>query len=98
MIYGFQKVDNKLVELESYKEASWVCLYPPFDHGELDDDGADQNDQEELVVEEVLEDVVLVGFELPGVDFVEDLKEHENVEENGLMFAGLIIPFTHTNR
>jgi len=37
MIYGFQKVENKLIELESYKEASWVCLYPPFDHSELDE-------------------------------------------------------------
>ena len=37
MIYGFQKVENKLVELDSYKEASWVCLYPPFDHSELDE-------------------------------------------------------------
>jgi magnesium transporter len=37
MIYGFQKVNNKLVELESYREASWVCLYPPFDPSELDE-------------------------------------------------------------
>jgi magnesium transporter len=36
MIYGYQKVNNKLIELESYQEASWVCLYPPFEHGELD--------------------------------------------------------------
>ena len=36
MIYGYQKVNNKLIELESYQEASWICLYPPFDYGELD--------------------------------------------------------------
>lgn len=69
-----------------------------FDHGQLDDDGADENDQEQFVVEEVFEDVVLVRFQLSGVDFVEDLEEHENVEEDGFVFAGLIVPFADSDR
>jgi magnesium transporter len=41
MIYGFQKINNKLVELETFMEASWVNLYPPFEHGELEDVAAE---------------------------------------------------------
>lgn len=68
-----------------------------LDHGELDDDGGNNNHQEELVVEEVLEDVVFVVLELTGVDLVEDLEQHENVEENGVVLSSLIVPVTHTN-
>ena len=35
MIYCFRK-DNELSELTEPKDAVWVNLYPPFEHGELD--------------------------------------------------------------
>jgi magnesium transporter len=41
MIYGFQKINNKLVELATFQEAVWVNLYPPFEHGELEDVAAE---------------------------------------------------------
>jgi hypothetical protein len=65
---------------------------------ELDDDGADKDGQEQLVVEEVLEDVVFVSLQFAGVDFIEDLQQHEYVEEDRVMLAGLIIPVTDTDR
>lgn len=68
-----------------------------FDHGELDDDGGHQDDQEQLVVEEVLEHVDLVGLQLTSVDLVEHLEEHEDVEEDGVVFAGLIVPLAHSD-
>lgn len=36
MIYSFAKTTNRLKEVTDYKEASWINLYPPFEHGELD--------------------------------------------------------------
>lgn len=48
----------------------------------LDDQGGHHDGQEQSVVEEVLKHVQLGGFELPGVDLVEDLQQHEHVEEN----------------
>ena len=68
-----------------------------LDHGELDDDGGDHDHQEQLVVEEVLEDVVLVVLQLTGVDLVEDLQQHEDVEEDGVVLAGLVIPVAHAD-
>lgn len=37
MIYSFAKNTNRLKEITDYKEASWINLYPPFEHGELDE-------------------------------------------------------------
>ena len=68
-----------------------------FDHGELDDDGGHQDDQEQLVVEEVLEHVDLVWLQLTSVDLVEHLEEHEDVEEDGVVLAGLIVPLAHSD-
>lgn len=48
----------------------------------LDDQGGHHDGQEQSVVEEVLKHVQLGGFELPGVDLVEDLQQHEHVEED----------------
>ncbi|MBK8700261.1 MAG: magnesium transporter CorA family protein [Saprospiraceae bacterium] len=36
MIYCFKKENGELTELKDPKEAVWVNLYPPFEHGELD--------------------------------------------------------------
>lgn len=37
MIYSFAKNTSRLKEITDYKEASWINLYPPFEHGELDE-------------------------------------------------------------
>lgn len=52
------------------------------DNKELTDEDACDNDDEEIVVEEVSEDVELIFLEFPCVEEVEDLEEHEDVEEN----------------
>jgi hypothetical protein len=46
----------------------------------------------------VLEDVVLVVLQLAGVDLVEDLQQHEDVEEDGVVLAGLIVPLGDADR
>ena len=53
---------------------------------DLDTDGTDDDGDEEEVVEETGEDVVLLDAELAGVYLVEDLHEHEGVEDQGVMF------------
>lgn len=63
-----------------------------LDHDQLDDDGADQDDDEEWVVEEVLEDVNLRWLQFSGIDFVENLEHHENVEEDGIVLSGFLVP------
>lgn len=45
-----------------------------LDHGQLDDNCCDQDDQEQRIVEEVLEDVGFSGFQFSGVDLVENLQ------------------------
>ncbi len=35
MQFFFTKDGNKLVEVEDIKDATWINLYPPFEHGEL---------------------------------------------------------------
>lgn len=64
----------------------------------MDDDGAHNDNQEKLVVEEILEDIVLISFELPRIDFVEDLEKHENVEKDGVVLSSLVIPITDSDR
>lgn len=63
-----------------------------FDHGQLNDDGSNQNNQEKWVVEEVFKDVGFLWLKFSGVDFIEDLKQDENVEEDAVMFTSFLIP------
>jgi len=63
----------------------------------LDDDRADQDHQEKLIVEEALKDIVFIRFKLSGIDFIEDLQKDENVKEDGVMLSSFIVPFAHTN-
>ena len=56
-----------------------------LDEGDLNDDGDDQNDEEELVAEEACEGVDFIGKELSCVNLIEDLKHHIGVEEEGIM-------------
>lgn len=63
-----------------------------FNHGELNDNSGNYNDQEEFVVEEMLKNVVFIILKFSGVDFIEDLKEYENIEEYGVVFTCFIIP------
>ncbi len=68
-----------------------------FDHGQLNDDGGNDDDQEERVVEEVFENVSFFCLEFSGVDFIENLEEDEDVEEDAIMFTCLIIPILDLN-
>ena len=45
--------------------------------------------QEQKVVKEPMENVVLFGFELAGVDLVEELEEDEGVEDDGVVLGFL---------
>ena len=59
---------------------------------ELNQNGDEEDDEEEGVVEEVGEDVQLSFLQFPGVDFVEDLHQDKGVEEDAVVFAGLVVP------
>ena len=37
MIYCFNKVDGEFLEIQDPREACWINMYPPFEHGELDE-------------------------------------------------------------
>lgn len=52
----------------------------------LDNNGEDDNENEETIVEESLEDIILIFSKLSAVDFVEDLHEHERVEDQSVVF------------
>jgi hypothetical protein len=54
----------------------------------LDDQGAEEDKEEDRVVEKALEDVEFIGLKLAGVDFVEELEHHEDLEEDGVMHSG----------
>ena len=69
-----------------------------LDHSELNDYCAYDNDQEEFVIEEIFENVVFISFQLTSVDFVEYLKENENVEEDGVVFSCLVVPIADSDR
>lgn len=56
-----------------------------LDEGDLHDHRDNQNDHEEFVVEETIEGVDLIREELSCVNFVEDLKHHIGVEEEGVV-------------
>ena len=94
---GGSEQQAKQVLLEAQLDAL-KGLSSVLNHSQLNDDGGDDNNQEELVVEEVLKDVVLVVLQLSGVDFVEDLKQDENVEEDGVMLSSLLVPLADSNR
>jgi hypothetical protein len=42
---------------------------------------AQDDSEEEEIVEETVEDIVLLGSDLPGIDLIEDLHEDEGVED-----------------
>lgn len=43
MIYCFKKENGELQEIKESKEAVWINMYPPFEHGELDKIAEDLN-------------------------------------------------------
>lgn len=73
-------------------------LSSELDARELHGEGHQENDDKQRVVEEVGEDVELGLLQLPGVDLIEDLHQHEGVEEDAVVLAGLVGPFSHTDR
>lgn len=89
-----QETDDVLFEGEV---DSLQGLASELDDTELNDEGEDQDSHEQRVVEEVLEDVDFLVLELSSVDFIEDLKQHEDVEEDGVVLACLIIPVLHSD-
>jgi len=56
-----------------------------LDDGNLERNGEDHHEDEDHVVEEILEHVDVGLLDLPGVDDVENLQEHEDVEHVGKM-------------
>ena len=71
-------------------------LATEFDAGDLDNEGEDENNKEERVVEEVLEDIDLCFLEFSGVDLVEDLHQDETVEEDGVVLSAFIGPVSRS--
>jgi hypothetical protein len=69
-----------------------------FDTSQLDENGEDEDDEEERVVEEVLEDVDFRRLKLTGVDLVEDLHQHETVEEDAVVLSAIISPLLNADR
>lgn len=53
----------------------------------LDDEGAEDNAAEDGVVEDAFKDVAL-AVDLAGVDLVEQLHQHEGVEDDGVVLGG----------
>lgn len=53
----------------------------------LDDERPEDNGAEDKVVEDTVKDVPL-AVDLAGIDFVEELHQHEGVEDNGVVFRG----------
>ncbi len=69
-----------------------------FDHGQLNDDCGNQDDQEQRIIKEMLKHVWFCDFQLSSINFVENLQQDENVEEDWVMFTGFIIPVFDMNR
>jgi hypothetical protein len=63
----------------------------------LNDNGGNDNNKEEFIIEEVLEDVVFFILEFSCINFVEDLEKNENVEEDRVMLSGFIVPIFDSN-
>ena len=71
-------------------------LATELDAGDLDNEGDDENDKEERVVEEILEDIDLCFLEFSGVDLVEDLHQDETVEEDAIVLSVFIVPVSRS--
>lgn len=83
-----------------FLEAELHCLKglsSILDHGELDDNGGHNDHQEQFVIKEVLENIVFVVLQLTGIDLVKHLKQHKDIEEDGVVLSSLIVPVTHTD-
>lgn len=63
-----------------------------LDDEELEDEDANHDHDEEVVIEDVGEDVYFIFFEFAAVEEVEDLQEHEYVEEQGEVLSVLFVP------
>ena len=87
MIYSFAKENNTLKELADHNGATWINLYPPFEHGELDEISAaydipldfltDSLDMDERSRYEKDEDVILILINTPILN--DDAKESEAI-------------------
>lgn len=60
-----------------------------LNQADLNNNGDRDHQEENWIVEEVFEHIELINQELSAVDFVEDLHEHECVEEDGEVLSGL---------
>lgn len=60
-------------------------------------EGKEDDTQEHRVVEEVLKDINFLVLKLTGVDLIEDLEEHEHMEEYGVVLSCLNGPFLDTD-
>lgn len=86
MVYCFKK-DVDLIEIKDHKEAVWVNLYPPFEHGELDKIADDLNipldfltdslDIDERSRYEKDEDTILILINSPILN--DDTKDNEAI-------------------
>jgi len=63
----------------------------------LNDNGGNDNNKEEFVVEEMLEYVEFFILEFSCIDFVEDLEKYEDVEEDRVVLSGFVVPFLDSN-
>jgi len=63
-----------------------------FHNENLNYDGENFYRKEEPIIEESLEHIIFILFEFSAVDFIEDLKEHENLEKQSVMNSFFNIP------
>ena len=63
-----------------------------FHNENLNYDGENFYCKEEPIIEESLEHIIFILFEFSAVDFIEDLKEHENLEKQSVMNSFFNIP------
>jgi len=97
---GQQRGGSQKETKEIFLEAELHCFHrlsSVLNHSQLDDDSADNYDKEKFIVEEAFKHVSLLILELPCIDFIEDLQQHEHVEKDGVVFAGLVIPIFYAN-
>jgi len=97
---GEQRGGSQKETKEIFLETEFDCFHrfsSVLNHSQLNDNSADNDDEEKFIVEEVFEHVSFLIFQLPCIDFIEDLQQHEHVEEDGVVFAGLVIPILNAN-
>lgn len=58
----------------------------------MHDDGEENDEKEQRIVEETCKYIVFVGFKFSGIDFVEDLQEDEDLEEHCQVDTVLEVP------